>query len=152
MDGLARLAELKRFWENTRQAYSLVNSVGLENRTESDTREPKNDGQKEFADDQEYLRNAITVLLAALWIYISKLAYGDGKHYKGNATEVILVRDCIMHDDSISTKNYWDNSPLKRHKLGERIRLDDGLINDFFGYIKTEVEQILAKNTNTEIK
>ena len=78
------------------------------------------------------LVNNCIVLLVSLWeIYCKEKKIK--KYNDDNIVEIILYRNCIVHNKSKINENYLTNSKLMIYKLGDELNFNE---NDFEKFLK----------------
>lgn len=81
------------------------------------------------------LINNCIILLVSFWeLYCTKNKIN--KYYNGEITEVILYRNCIIHNKGKVDKAYVKNSKLKIFKLGELLNFNKEDFERFLAYFE----------------
>lgn len=80
------------------------------------------------------VKNCI-ILLVILWEeYCSK--YRIEKYYDENISEIILYRNCIVHNKGIIDSNYLKNSKLKKYQIGNILNFSNRDFKKFLSYFE----------------
>lgn len=73
------------------------------------------------------------ILLVSLWeIYCSK--NGIDKYNDANISEVVLYRNCIIHNKGTIDSEYIKNSKLKKYQIGDVLDFSKDDFKIFLGY------------------
>ena len=81
------------------------------------------------------LVNNCIILLVSLWLLYCEKQNID-KYLNPEIVEVILYRNCLVHNKGIIDKKYIAKSKLQKYKLGEKLNFSEYDFDNFLSYFE----------------